>query len=384
MKDIEENKQGCEVFFLAIGQNDKNSSQSGDAIVLTMGNRFSDNRSDYKIIVVDGAFTSDAETIREHLDVIHAKNKNGKLQIDLMISTHSDEDHISGLMVLVEDSEIEVKELWIHGCDGFGNGIQCSVGQAKDLIGVAKRKGVPMSEPFSDAGLSYNPEGIDACIEILGPTKEYYAELMSSKEKDLAPGKMRNAESIYGEEEYSRLTADSEYVFHNECLCDPDENATSNSNNSSTMLLLKFFQDGVVQNLVFLTADAGVEALERALPNLKCHGWYDEDVHRFIQIPHHGSRRNVGPIFLDKILGEREFGCERGTCFVSAHKKDKSHPKIQVINAFTRRGYRDLCSMYASKRYQIGAVPDIEGWNVAEHVNLLHGEEEEGHKIWND
>ena len=369
-------QQGCEIFFLQIGMQDEDSSQSGDAIVLTMGsfssNRVNSNRDDYRIIVVDGAFTSDAKTIKEHLGVIGAQNKNDKLQIDLMVSTHSDQDHISGLIALIEDDDIEVKKLWIHDCTKV-RVRECSIDQARDLIDLAKKRGIPMEEPFT--GVTYSPDGIDACIEVLGPTREYYAEMMEGSE-NVFPGTGK-AKSLL--KKISDWTLEQlEQIFENEFLKDPEENATSNSNNSSTILLLKFFKNGEINHLALFTADAGVPALNEVIPSLKESGWYEQSVRKFIQVPHHGSRRNVGPTILDELLGSREINCRRGTCFVSAHKNDEKHPKKQVLNAFIRRGYRDIENIHRSKMHGIGQVPDIPGWNsVLQYINLLPGEEEE-------
>ena len=370
---MEDNRQGCEIFFLEIGENDSSSSQSGDAIILTMGNRFSSNRYDYKIIVVDGAFQSDAETIKDHLEIINAGNSEGKLQIDLMVSTHPDQDHISGLIELVEDEEIEIKQLWIHNCNRFDKDtITASISQAKDLISLAKIKGTPMSEPFT--GISYRPQGINASLEVLGPTQEYYEELMREEEKVYV--KKGILKGLFG-----KLSALSdqvlEEIFNNERLKDPKPNATSNSNNSSTILLLKFFENDTLSNFALLTADAGVEALEKVVPLLKSKGWDNEGMKRFIQIPHHGSRRNVGPTILNTLLGEKEYNCKRGTAFVSAHEKDKNHPKVQVMNAFTRRGFRDIVNIYHNKRYKMGQVPDMTGWSTSKDLDLLEGEEKE-------
>ena len=367
-----EDTQGCEIFFLKIGKKDKNSSQSGDAIVLTMGDRLSNNRYDYKIIVVDGAFKSDAETIKDHLELIDAGNREGKLQIDLMISTHPDQDHISGLIELVEDPEIEVKELWIHNCNRFDKmEITKSISQAKDLISLAKIKGIPMTEPFT--GVSYRPQGVNASLEVLGPTQEYYEELMRAEEKVYTlKGILKG---LFGK--FSEISDQvREQIFNDERLKDPEPNATSNSNNSSTVLLLKFFRNDKLNGLALLTADAGVEALERTVPLLKEKGWYSEGVSRFIQIPHHGSRRNVGPTILDALLGEKEYNCYRGSAFVSAHEKDEGHPKAQVMNAFIRRGFRDVTNFYSSKYHVIGQVPDM-GATLSKSLDLLKGEEKE-------
>jgi hypothetical protein len=59
----------------------------------------------------------------------------------------------------------------------------------------------------------------------------------------------------------------------------------------------------------------------------------------FVQVPHHGSRRNVGPTVLTRLLGEKGQTESKGVGFVSAAKDSDKHPAKKVTNAFLRRGY---------------------------------------------
>lgn len=72
---------------------------------------------------------------------------------------------------------------------------------------------------------------------------------------------------------------------------------TSADNESSTILYATIKNKGIL-----LTGDAGIKALDKAYnykPQIA-------DNLRFIQVPHHGSKRNVSPSVLDNILGERD------------------------------------------------------------------------------
>jgi hypothetical protein len=52
------------------------------------------------------------------------------------------------------------------------------------------------------------------------------------------------------------------------------------------------------------TGDAGQISLARAMDELEGMG-YEPGMCKFIQVPHHGSRRNVGPTILDRVLGPK-------------------------------------------------------------------------------
>lgn len=88
------------------------------------------------------------------------------------------------------------------------------------------------------------------------------------------------------------------------------------------------------------TADAGIPALEQVLDRLETEGFAPGDFD-FVQVPHHGSRRNVGPTVLDRLLGAPGQTETHALAVVSAPKKnpENKHPAKKTENAFIRRGY---------------------------------------------
>jgi hypothetical protein len=89
---------------------------------------------------------------------------------------------------------------------------------------------------------------------------------------------------------------------------------------------------------LLLTADVGPEGLEEAAK-------YAETIGRLqyphmVQIPHHGSRRNVTPYILDRWLGGKvNRGQSIGCAIASIGDNKDEYPRGQVSNAFLRRGY---------------------------------------------
>jgi hypothetical protein len=90
---------------------------------------------------------------------------------------------------------------------------------------------------------------------------------------------------------------------------------------------------------ILLTADAGPEALAEAADYAEALGLLSYP--NFVQVPHHGSRRNVTPYVLDRWLGGRMKveGARIGTAFCSVGDNQPEYPRGQVKNAFIRRGY---------------------------------------------
>jgi beta-lactamase superfamily II metal-dependent hydrolase len=106
-----------------------------------------------------------------------------------------------------------------------------------------------------------------------------------------------------------------QFVMVKETLIDPRDDATSAENNSSVILLLRL--DG--QDLLF-TADAGVPALLRTAQLADLCGISLPSC-RFQQVPHHGSKRNVGPTLLNRLVGPKLSTANAGAnklVFVSA------------------------------------------------------------------
>jgi hypothetical protein len=82
-----------------------------------------------------------------------------------------------------------------------------------------------------------------------------------------------------------------------------------------------------------------------------------------VQVPHHGSRRNVGPSILNSILGPIK---PNGTlphlqAYVSAPKDDDTHPRKMVLNAFMRRGYK-VAATQGNKIVCWGGFPPRPGY----------------------
>lgn len=113
-----------------------------------------------------------------------------------------------------------------------------------------------------------------------------------------------------------------------------DDVATSPRNNSSVITLMSIGS----MNCLF-TADAGIPALAAAADELDSLGIDSSELH-VVQIPHHGSRRNVGPTVLNRLLGPKGQPADSRTAFVSApaENPESKHPAKKVTNAFIRRG----------------------------------------------
>jgi len=346
---------GVEVDFLPAG----NGEKSGDAIALRFGDLYGE-REQQKVVVIDGGFQDTGEQLVEHIRKYYKTER-----VDLAISTHPDGDHVSGLKVVLE--EMSVSTLWMHlpwqhskeikksFTDGrvtnksIQEKLRKSLEQAGDLERLARERGVEIVEPF---------EGLTAFgrLRVLGPSKEYYEELLTcfkemphEQEKSFL-GKV----GTFASEMVKKIAESFDY----ETL--DDEGETSPQNNTSVVLIADMEEERLL-----LTADVGIPALTNAAD-------YAEVIYggfprlNFIQVPHHGSRRNVGPTILNRIIGSNLSEEKIMTAFVSASKNGvPKHPAKKVMNAFRRRG----AHVYATKGQAIRHIrnaPDREGWSKIE------------------
>lgn len=234
--------------------------------------------------------------------------------INLAINTHLDQDHISGFKTILE-SDIEVKEFWIHNpwryfdekeilneqLKIYNTPIYESLLQSKRLI--ANLNGYPnikIKEPFEG-------ETFETFIEVLGPNKEYY--------KSLVPN-FRGFNKEFVNENYNPKLADK-----------------SAENNSSAIILFKPTPN---DNYLF-TGDSGPLSMEKA--------W-----HKFpkkiewLSVPHHGSEKN----FYDKILT-----LSPTTAYISAIN-DKLHPSKTVVDKLNAINCDVYCSFDGNKLHSFG------------------------------
>ena len=91
-----------EIDFLAVGD----TTKSGDAIALRYGTLVGPQKSQ-RVVIIDGGFKSDGDAL-----VKHVKHYYETDTVDLVISTHTDGDHVNGLFPVLE--QLRVGQLWMH------------------------------------------------------------------------------------------------------------------------------------------------------------------------------------------------------------------------------------------------------------------------------
>jgi beta-lactamase superfamily II metal-dependent hydrolase len=330
-----------EIDFLQVGE----GNSSGDAIAFRYGN-LEDPSTPGHVYIVDGGTKASGEALVQHVNKYYKTD-----HVAAVISTHPDIDHASGLTVVLEKlncHQLLMHRPWEHSpyiCDlfkanhsptGLSEKLEKAVSAAHELETICQKKGIPVVEPFAGASTS------DGALLVLGPSKEFYQQLLPDF-RGTPAAKVPSMISQLVKTVADKVTMIAEKM-HIETL--NDSGVTSAENNSSAILLLTFDGDKIL-----LTGDAGIPALTAAADFAESRGTPLKELY-LMQVPHHGSRRNVGPTVLNRVMGKNAIVSVGPDCA-------PKHPAKKVTNAFIRRGARVNVTQGQQVLFTRGARP---GW----------------------
>jgi beta-lactamase superfamily II metal-dependent hydrolase len=282
------------------------------------------------VILIDGGSTQDTPVVRKFL------NDQGESRLNHLVCSHPHLDHGGGLIELVKDNSLSIDRAWLHvgdlladrinsskywACSSLLKRAQAAKETQRNLVAALLARKIPIEEPFA-----FNWIGP---LQIVSPTLEFYnAQLDRIRSDDIVEMlneryKQRDnramLESIFGKEPEAPLVEETEEL---------GGEATSPANEVSTVLYLPFTQLDNTKKHFLLTADAGTEALSQLVQASARanHLLFKLD---WMQLPHHGSRRNMNVDLIN-------YFCPR-SAFVSA-EGTKKHPSVKLVNAVKNAG----------------------------------------------
>jgi beta-lactamase superfamily II metal-dependent hydrolase len=269
-----------------------------------------------KIVLIDGGYRETAPRIATHVQQIYKSDR-----IHWAVCTHPDADHINGIIALLEDNLLTIDNLCVHDpwkhaytlsrrrrsggtllSDAFSaSALDKNLTALDDLLDVAARKSVHIHNLFAGSTI------FDA-LTVLGPTQEYYRSLIGQ-----FPG-MPDERTL----NHQDLVEQQYDPRGDHFLSDP---VTSAKNDSSMVLLLNF--EG---HRVLFTGDCGVEGMRSALQYAHENKIDCAEIDR-LQIPHHGSIKNLDADILYRLMPKQ--------AFVSAPGQSDKHPSRLILNYLT-------------------------------------------------
>jgi beta-lactamase superfamily II metal-dependent hydrolase len=359
-----------EIDFLPVGDGER----GGDAIALRFGEQLTPQQQ--KVVVLDGGTKESGEALVSHIRTVYATST-----VDLVVCTHSDSDHACGLTEVLENLTVRNLAMhlpWNHAQniddlfkdprideDKLKSRFKKSLDNAHQLEQLAKKKNIPITEPFSDTTQAGN------ILSVLGPSKKFYEELLLS----FRGAPEAAVRSLFAPKVFVAVKEAIKWVMENwgiETLAEPDANASSAENNSSMILLFKDKEETFL-----FTSDAGVPALAGAVEVAKRIG-VDLSTLKGLQVPHHGSKHNVGPAILNVIVGPKKPNEQiTKTAIVSAPRKgEPKHPSKKVVNAFMRRGAKVVATQGKTICFRGTDTPGRKDWVAADALPFSNQVEE--------
>jgi len=345
---VSQDGENFELDFLPVGEDG-----SGDAITV----RYSVGDDGFLVMVVDGGYSDTTETIINHITQHYGPN----VIISDMVLSHADNDHACGLIGVLE--RFTVRRLWMnrpwlycpdilhffHGnftLEGLERELKRKHSYLVELEALAAKKGTQVLEAFQGAQIG--------AFTVLAPSRERYISLLPDLAKTPDNYGPKSTGGVIWDAAKSDVGAEFEAWNVETLSANPEP--TSASNETS---IVQLGQLG--SKTVLLTADVGPDGLAEAARYAARLGLLSPP--DIVQVPHHGSRRNVTPAVLNAWLGKAltQAGT-RGSAYCSVAKgKAGKYPRPAVANAFLRRGYPVHCTHGSVKRHRIG-YPRRPGW----------------------
>lgn len=308
--------------------------KAADAFLIHFFN--DENHYEY-VVLIDGGNYDDGKTIAEFIRTNYTQH-----YIDLAICTHCDKDHYGGLIYLLEqqrddgDDNMDIQEIWV---DDPANHVELRKIkwyrkqetldiEARSVFGLGDTnlmelidelvddKKIKFFEPFADADNysveSYISSKWSGLITIIGPTVDYYSDLVPDFRNDL---QKKDYETDENEDSSVELTEGQVYSKTLEGAGDDP------SPHNQSSVIVKFVPDD--ENVFLFMGDAGRKAFE----NISEENIYSIQNVYWLKVPHHGSKYNLDNDMINHInpdiayISTEKYGHYLSKAVVNALKK---------------------------------------------------------------
>lgn len=341
-----------EIDLLPVGSEKK----SGDCIALRFGD-LENGCQNQTVIIVDGGYGCTwKDTLKPHLQKYYNCEYDGKLYIDLVVLSHPDQDHVSGLVEMANDDDVEIGCVMMHRPwkeltpSWFKDG-RITKESLKSKLGDVFEKAKDLDDATSTVVPAHLELGTydlnGAKITILGPSSKWYKTCIANCEK--TPKQDENVKDLPQIQTSNGNMEFEPYVKGK--ITWNDKETTSSINESSLIILFEYEKVKIL-----LTGDAGKEGLRQAIKYAQENNIRLDDC-SIIKMPHHGSRKNVDPAIIDAFVGSKRV-------YYSCASDDLGHhPSQRLINLMNEKGFVQLSTSGSTLHWGVNA-PD-RGWKSA-------------------
>jgi beta-lactamase superfamily II metal-dependent hydrolase len=318
------------------------------------------------IIFIDGGKEGDGDDIISHYRkniMPHVETWRSQPEI-IIINTHPHNDHVKGLPFIVNYFKGRISRVYmnnpvqfmsnesidlletnyrkVRGQDTALTRLYDSLLEGQELQNLITSFNIPIYHAFSDYGL-YGQD--NEMFRFLGPSSSYYQELINRFSSQEVINELTN-----------RAIPQPKLILENievQKPCTVVDQADDTSAENLSSVITQFTTSSGIKYL--FTGDAGVESFQ----NAKSNGFSIADNH-YVQLPHHGSRRNVNSAIICEFSPQ--------VFFVSAAGNAK-HPRKAVIACIKKNTNAIVYSTHKTNNFRVrsnvGVFPDWEGYTNA-------------------
>ena len=302
----------------------------GDAIIIWARNP---NVADY-VFFVDGGNAGSGKKVVEHFKNWIKPHLQNKAVIGF-INSHPHADHINGLIEIIEELGTEMS----FGI--YNDPVECITQEHKDRIHQAYIKNedadiTHLYETFKQidklnllctkfnlkrhTAFAEDINLFDGAFRLLSPSKDFYVNMVQHfSDVDFL-------KTVDYSKKFSAVNSIEEET--RPCAIVDETNDASPENLTSTIIQLT---DSKKLKYI-LTGDAGVDSFDY----MESEGFDNTNI-EFVQLPHHGSRRNISTNWLAKF---------NPAYFLASAEGNNKHPRRAVINCI-KRNLPD-CKVYST------------------------------------
>jgi beta-lactamase superfamily II metal-dependent hydrolase len=329
---------------------------------------FNNEGNPYRILVDGGVKSTFDEQLRPLFD-------DPAFEIDLVIVTHVDDDHIAGIIALLEDpiASKRIKSIWFNGykhCPASSSAQTYGIEQADTLSGLIEGLRIPWNEHFGFGAVALNadgssrsiPLGADTIITIVSPGMPELLRLKGRWEKEWKRIALRNAlkaarAAAKAAAKAARSIRQTFAPLDIEELADPTSYTRDSSVTNASSIAFVLDADGAS---IFFSADA--------LPEVVCSAWAKggnapREVGIF-KVSHHGSLKNTNAQLLN-IFRSAQY-------VISTSGDSHNHPDRESVARIIKHSMTPpkIYFNYNNKYTSIWADPEVSNrQHTAEHGN---------------
>lgn len=299
----------------------------GDCLWIEYG----DPQAPRRVLIDGGATGTYKRALQPRLRGLPERDR----RFELLMVTHIDADHITGILDLLKDKEtgFQAKDIWFNGFRHLSDENPETLGpvQGEALTDLLVKPGITWNGAFKKAAVAVPKDGElphialegGLVLTLLSPTLAKLAELKPAWEKEVRKAgldpEMKRPEEIESAEGFELLGGPPDV---DELALEKFSEDTAEANGSSIAVLAEF--EG---HRLLLTGDAHPGVLTAAIKRLGTSGKLAVDA---CKLPHHGSKANVSPSLLEALDCKKYLFSTNG-----AHFK---HPDRQAVARVVKWG----------------------------------------------